>query len=46
MNGFCGTYIGAGSNPVDGYRENEKPDDRNHGRSRSELEVLVHILSL
>jgi len=44
--GIRGTYIGAGSDPVDGCRESEKPDDGNHGCSRSELEVFVHILSL
>jgi len=46
MSCFCRTYVGAGSDPVDGCGENEKPEDGNHGRSRSELEVFVHVLSL
>lgn len=44
--GIPGTYVGFGSNPVDGCRENEEPDDGNHGRSRSKLEVFVHIFPL
>lgn len=41
-----GTYVGISSDPVDGRRENEKPDDGNYGRPRGELEVFVHIFPL
>ena len=44
--GFRETYVGIGSDPVDGCGENEEPDDGNHGRPRGELEMFVYILSL
>jgi len=46
MYGFRGTYVGAGSDPVDGCGENEKPDDGNYGCPWSEFEVFIYVLSL